>query len=151
MVGWSGSSWPIASRANGIEWRRPDCSYSSARDRTGWLPPAIKRDDHGFVLTGTDIDDITCRARARRSRSIGPLAAPPLTIGDLVDVLAVVPALAEERPRSPADQPSLPLVEAAVVVDVSEQSIAVAVPETDAPRVAWVLTNGSVMLAVAGA
>ncbi len=24
--------------------------------RTGWLPPAIQRDDHGFVLTGTDID-----------------------------------------------------------------------------------------------
>jgi thioredoxin reductase (NADPH) len=24
--------------------------------RTGWLPPTIQRDDHGFVLTGTDID-----------------------------------------------------------------------------------------------
>jgi thioredoxin reductase (NADPH) len=24
--------------------------------RTGWLPPAIQRDDHGFVLTGSDID-----------------------------------------------------------------------------------------------
>jgi thioredoxin reductase (NADPH) len=24
--------------------------------RTGWLPPAIQRDEHGFVLTGTDID-----------------------------------------------------------------------------------------------
>ena len=24
--------------------------------RTGWLPPAIQRDDHGLVLTGTDID-----------------------------------------------------------------------------------------------
>jgi Flp pilus assembly protein CpaB len=82
---------------------------------------------------------------------IGPLAAPPLTTGDLVDVLAVVPALVEERPRPPADEPSFPLVEAAVVVDVSEQSIAVAVPEADAPRVAWVLTNGSVVLALAGA
>jgi Flp pilus assembly protein CpaB len=82
---------------------------------------------------------------------IGPLAAPPLTTGDLVDVLAVVPALVEERPRPSADQPSFPLVEAAVVVDVGEQSIAVAVPEADAPRVAWVLTNGSVVLALAGA
>jgi Flp pilus assembly protein CpaB len=82
---------------------------------------------------------------------IGPLAAPPLTTGDLVDVLAVVPALVEERPRPSAGQPSFPLVEAAVVVDVGEQSIAVAVPEADAPRVAWVLTNGSVVLALAGA
>jgi thioredoxin reductase (NADPH) len=24
--------------------------------RTGWLPPAVERDDHGFVLTGTDVD-----------------------------------------------------------------------------------------------
>jgi thioredoxin reductase (NADPH) len=24
--------------------------------RTDWLPPAVQRDDHGFVLTGTDID-----------------------------------------------------------------------------------------------
>jgi hypothetical protein len=38
-----------------------------------------------------------------------------------------------------------------MVVDVGEQSIAVAVPEADAPRVAWVLTNGSVVLALAGA
>jgi Flp pilus assembly protein CpaB len=82
---------------------------------------------------------------------IGPLPAPPLTVGDLVDVLAVVPALADERPRPPGDQPSFPLVEAAVVVDAGEQSIAVAVPEADASRVAWVLTNGSVVLALAGA
>jgi Flp pilus assembly protein CpaB len=82
---------------------------------------------------------------------IGPLAAPPLTIGDLVDVLAVVPALVEEPPRPPGNQPSFPLVEAAVVVDAGEESIAVAVPEADAPRVAWVLTNGSIVLALAGA
>jgi thioredoxin reductase (NADPH) len=25
--------------------------------RTGWLPPEIQRDDHGFVRTGADIDD----------------------------------------------------------------------------------------------
>jgi Flp pilus assembly protein CpaB len=82
---------------------------------------------------------------------IGPLAAPPLKVGDLVDVLAVVPTLAEQQPRLPEDQPSFPLVEAVVVVDVGEQSIAVAVPEADAPRVAWVLTNGSIVLALAGA
>jgi Flp pilus assembly protein CpaB len=82
---------------------------------------------------------------------IGPLAAPPLTIGDLVDVLAVVPVPADGRPPQSADAPSFPLVEGALVVDVGEQSIAVAVPEADAPRVAWVLTNGSVVLALGGA
>jgi Flp pilus assembly protein CpaB len=82
---------------------------------------------------------------------IGPLAAPPLAIGDLVDVLAVVPVPAEEPPRRPGDGPSFPLIEGAAVVDVGEQSIAVAVPEADAPRVAWALTNGSVVLALAGA
>jgi Flp pilus assembly protein CpaB len=82
---------------------------------------------------------------------IGPLPVPPLTVGDFVDVLAVVPALSEAEPSRPENQPSFPLIEAAVVVDVGEQSIAVAVPEADAPRVAWVLTNGSVVLALAGA
>jgi Flp pilus assembly protein CpaB len=82
---------------------------------------------------------------------IGPLAVPPLTLGDLVDVLAVVPVAAEDRPGPSGAGPSFPLVEAAVVVDVGEQSISVAVPEPDAPRVAWVLTNGSVVLALAGA
>ncbi|MGH9228469.1 MAG: hypothetical protein ACRD07_07000, partial [Acidimicrobiales bacterium] len=74
-----------------------------------------------------------------------------LAIGDLVDVLAVVPLVAEEQPPPSGDAPSFPLVEAAAVVDVGEQSITIAVPETDAPRVAWVLTNGSVVLALAGA
>jgi thioredoxin reductase (NADPH) len=30
--------------------------FIGAETRTGWLPPAIQCDDHGFVLTGTDID-----------------------------------------------------------------------------------------------
>jgi thioredoxin reductase (NADPH) len=37
--------------------------------RTDWLPPAIQRDDHGFVLTGTDID-----------RAQWPLARPPFAL-----------------------------------------------------------------------
>jgi Flp pilus assembly protein CpaB len=81
---------------------------------------------------------------------IGPLAAPPLTVGDLVDVLAVV-VVAEQQQGPTPDRPSFPLVEAALVVDVGEQSISVAVPEADAPRLAWVLANGSVVLALAGA
>lgn len=85
---------------------------------------------------------------------LGPVAAPPLAVGDLVDVLAVVAVASEEPPDGPgghrAAEPSFPLVEAALVVDVGEESISVAVPETDAARVAWALTNGSVVLALSG-
>jgi thioredoxin reductase (NADPH) len=31
--------------------------FIGTETRTGWLPPAIQLDDHGFVLTGSDIDD----------------------------------------------------------------------------------------------
>jgi Flp pilus assembly protein CpaB len=83
----------------------------------------------------------------------GPTGAPPLSIGDLVDVLAVVPVAADGLADASADrgEPAFPLVEDARVVDVGEQSVSVAVPGVDAPRLAWTLTNGSVVLALAGA
>jgi thioredoxin reductase (NADPH) len=37
--------------------------------RTGWLPPEVQRDDHGFVCTGADVDPATW-----------PLARPPLPL-----------------------------------------------------------------------
>jgi len=84
---------------------------------------------------------------------LGPMGAPPLSIGDLVDVLAVVPVAADGLADAGADtgEPAFPLVEEARVVDVGEQSVSVAVPDVDAPRLAWTLTNGSVVLALAGA
>jgi len=84
---------------------------------------------------------------------LGPMGAPPLAIGDLVDVLAVVPVAADGVADAGAGtgEPAFPLVEDAMVVDVGEQSVSVAVPDVDAPRLAWTLTNGSVVLALAGA
>jgi Flp pilus assembly protein CpaB len=84
---------------------------------------------------------------------LGPMGAPPLSIGDLVDVLAVVPVAAGGVADAGADtgEPAFPLAEDAMVVDVGEQSVSVAVPDVDAPRLAWTLTNGSVVLALAGA
>ena len=84
---------------------------------------------------------------------LGPMGAPPLSIGDFVDVLAVVPVAADGPAGAGADtgEPAFPLVEDARVVDVGEQSVSVAVPDVDAPRLAWTLTNGSVVLALAGA
>ncbi len=78
---------------------------------------------------------------------LGPSGAPPVTIGDLVDVLTVVPTGLDGVDREPA----FPLVEQATVVDVTDQAVTVAVPEDDAPRVAWALSNGAVVLALAGA
>jgi Flp pilus assembly protein CpaB len=84
---------------------------------------------------------------------LGPMGAPPLSIGDLVDVLAVVPVAADGVADAGAGtgEPAFPLVEDAMVVDVGEQSVSVAVPDVDASRLAWTLTNGSVVLALAGA
>ena len=84
---------------------------------------------------------------------LGPMGAPPLSIGDLVDVLAVVPVAADGLADGGTNsgEPAFPLVEEARVVDVGEQSVSVAVPDVDAPRLAWTLTNGSVVLALAGA
>jgi hypothetical protein len=47
--------------------------------------------------------------------------------------------------------PAFTLVERAAVVDVAEQAVTIAVPDRDAPRVAWAVANGAVVLALAGA
>ena len=79
---------------------------------------------------------------------LGAGGAPPVTTADLVDILAVTPAAAE---GAPGREPAFALVEQALVVDVADDAVTVAVPEDDAPRVAWALSNGAVVLALAGA
>jgi Flp pilus assembly protein CpaB len=109
---------------------------------------------------------------------VGPAGRPPLAVGDLVDVVVVLPAdlpptagadgaggdeadggsegedsgepPAPSDPAGPGD-PAFPLVERAAVVDVGEQAVTVAVPEGDASRVAWAVTSGAVVLALSGA
>ena len=49
------------------------------------------------------------------------------------------------------DAPAFPLVERALVVDVTETAVTVSVPQRDAARVAWSLANGTIVLALAGA
>jgi Flp pilus assembly protein CpaB len=86
---------------------------------------------------------------------VGPAGVPPLAVGDLVDVVTVVPGDA----TAPADgvsgdgfgDPAFTLVERAAVVDVAEEAVTIAVPDRDAPRVAWAVANGAVVLALAGA
>jgi Flp pilus assembly protein CpaB len=88
---------------------------------------------------------------------IGPSGAPPLGPGDLVDVLAVVSAAPTSSGESAAAltsvdrPPAFPLVERAAVVAVEDDTVSVGVPEDDAPGVAFALTQGAVVLALAGA
>ena len=53
--------------------------------RTDWLPPVVQRDDHGFVLTGTEIDLDAGRGRSSghrsRSRRACPGCSRPATCG----------------------------------------------------------------------
>jgi Flp pilus assembly protein CpaB len=76
----------------------------------------------------------------------GAVAAPPLVTGDVVDVLVVLPPDRD----SGRDPPAFPVAERATVVDVADDAISVAVPEADAARVAWAVTQGAAVLALAG-
>lgn len=86
-----------------------------------------------------------------------PAGAPPLVVGDQVDVLAVLPpelvtgvAPGEPAAGRPGGEPAFPLVERAIVVDVGDEAVAVAVPQRDTPRLAFTLAQGAVVLALAG-
>jgi pilus assembly protein CpaB len=69
-------------------------------------------------------------------------AVLPLARGDTVDVLATVePAVAGE-----AGEPTFPVARRAVVIDVGEDGVTVAVPDDAAPRVVYALTAGTVTL-----
>lgn len=85
------------------------------------------------------------------------LGRPPLHAGDRVDLLVVVASTGDIYGQSadPAQdlasgEPAFPLVSAAPVVDVNEQAVTVAVPSADAPRVAYAIANGVVVLALTG-
>jgi len=99
---------------------------------------------------------------------VEPLGVPRVVVGDQVDVLAVLaPALAapavdgsEETDPSEVDsldglatvgQTAIPVVERAVVVDVADGAVTIAVAERDVPAVATALAYGPVLLTLAGA
>lgn len=80
---------------------------------------------------------------------VGAGGAPPLDVGDLVDVLTVVAA--DDGLAGDGGAPAFTLVDGASVVHVGEQAVTVAVPDDDAPRVAWAIANSAVVLALTGA
>jgi Flp pilus assembly protein CpaB len=72
--------------------------------------------------------------------------APPLEVGDHVDVLV---ALAPEAAGS--GPPGFVVTPDALVVDVAEQAVTIAVPRAAAPEIAVALGAGAVTLALIGA
>jgi Flp pilus assembly protein CpaB len=72
---------------------------------------------------------------------------PPLQVGDRVDVVAVVATPGEPDGSVPA----APLVGDALVVDLGDEAVSVAVPSDEAPTLAYAVTQGTVVLALAGA
>jgi pilus assembly protein CpaB len=70
----------------------------------------------------------------------GP-GAPPLQVGDTVDVLATLDA----GGRGP---PTAPVAVGALVVHVTEEAVTVAVTVDEAPRVAYALSAGAVTLSL---
>lgn len=71
-----------------------------------------------------------------------PSVTPPLEPGDRVDVLVSV------DPTAVSGAPTFVLAPGALVLDVGELAVTVAVPATDAPRVAFAAATGSVALAL---
>src|SRR5258708_12169562 len=72
-----------------------------AGPHTGWLPPPIGRDQHGFILTGSDLPDRRNPAASRTpSRPAGVRVAPHL-LSSAAARLAIKPAPAPPPPAPP--------------------------------------------------
>ena len=72
-------------------------------------------------------------------------SAPPLAVGDHVDLLVALPAEA-----AGSGPPGFTLADGVLVVAVDEAAVTVAVPRDVAPRVAVALGQGAVSLALVG-
>jgi Flp pilus assembly protein CpaB len=79
---------------------------------------------------------------------VGPAARPPLRVGDHVDVLAVGGPTAPLPGAAPG---VVPLVARALVVDVADDVVTVAVPSALTPAVAAAVTQSAVVLTLTGA
>jgi len=84
----------------------------------------------------------------------GPAGTPPVHPGDRVDLVALTPGttdIAEPESEAEAAAPATTLVDQALVVDVSDTAVTVAVPEALAPEVAYGAAQGLVVLTLVGA
>ena len=94
----------------------------------------------------------------------GPAGMPPAQAGDRVDIIALTPTSPDIDPESestegapddsaniPTSAPAATLVDHALVVDVSDTAVTVAVPAVLAPAVAYGAAQGLVVLTLVGA
>ena len=72
----------------------------------------------------------------------------PLRRGDRVDVLATFEAAGAAGAAGDGGEPTFPVAVGAVVVDVAEEAVTVAVTPREAPRLAFAMARGSVTLAL---
>ncbi|MGI9021828.1 MAG: Flp pilus assembly protein CpaB [Acidimicrobiales bacterium] len=71
------------------------------------------------------------------------VASPPLRAGDVVDVLASF-----DPQAAGGGEPTFPVAQAALVVDVGEESATVAVTPAEAAKVVYAVSHGTVALAI---
>ncbi|HKE72533.1 MAG TPA: SAF domain-containing protein [Acidimicrobiales bacterium] len=131
------------------------------------LPPLAVGDDVDVVavsasMTGADPLAVPDPAAAPPACASPSDDVPPPAAGDDPPAAADAcpptppapsppdPATAAAQPAPERAPPAATLVERALVVDVGQDAVTVAVPAADAPRVAWALANGAVVLALAG-
>ncbi len=81
-AGWSSSS--LRDKATGKTTTEPASAVFiliGARPPTAWLGDAVERDDHGYVLTGSDVAGVRTpsTARACHSRPARPASSPSAT------------------------------------------------------------------------
>ena len=103
----------------------------------------------GSRLTGGNLSAVAARIPAgRRAVAIPnePGVTPPLSPGDRVDVIAVVPSADDGGGRPPG----FALTTGALVVEITDAAITVAVPRDVVPRVSVALGAGVVTLALVG-
>lgn len=100
-------------------------------------PPAVPADASSAVAAA--LPDGT------RAVALPVSGALPVEVGDHVDVIA-----AGEPTVEGGAVGVVRVAEAALVVDVAEEAVTVAVPEADAPDVAWQATQGTTTLTLVG-
>ena len=146
-------------RIDGDRWRAPNLEMDYRRIFGGQLLPATGDGRLAEAvyegeairaerLAAHALSAVAARLPAGTRAMAIPMEAglvPALTIGDRVDVLVAVPAEA-----AAGGPPGFALAEAALVVDVTEQAVTVALPRDLAPRLAVAFGHGAVSLALVG-
>lgn len=98
----------------------------------------------GEVVVGARLAGASILPEGTRGIAVPAPAGLPLDLGDEVDVLATF------DPSVAGDEPTFAVARGAPVIHVGEDAVTVAVAEADAPRVAYALAAGTVVVVLSG-